>query len=241
MPTALEIPCPSGPVVASTPGVISVSGCPGVRLSHWRKRLISSSGRSYPVRCSSAYRSAEPCPAESTNRSRLNHLGSAGLCRRTWVQSVYAIAAAPIGSPGWPDFAASTMSAARNRRVLMQRASCVEVTFSFANFNYPSCSLLLIMGLGRRWTIDDRPWPVLYCHDFPIYCRWSIGFDFSMVQGLWSMVGFVFSHGPGSIVYGRFSMVYRPSSMVRSAVFYRTVSSAGRRTGFRSRRYFQFG
>ena len=46
MPTAVMIPWPSGPVVVSTPAVSPCSGCPGVRLSHWRKSLISSSGRS---------------------------------------------------------------------------------------------------------------------------------------------------------------------------------------------------
>ena len=43
MPTAFATPWPSGPVVASTPGVSPNSGCPGVFDPHWRKRLISSS------------------------------------------------------------------------------------------------------------------------------------------------------------------------------------------------------
>ena len=30
MPTAFDIPCPKGPVVVSTPGVIPYSGCPAV-------------------------------------------------------------------------------------------------------------------------------------------------------------------------------------------------------------------
>ena len=43
MPTLLPIPCPSGPVVVSTPVVWPCSGCPGQRLSSWRKRRMSSS------------------------------------------------------------------------------------------------------------------------------------------------------------------------------------------------------
>ena len=42
MPTAVEMPWPSGPVVHSTPGVWPYSGWPGVLEPHWRKFLISS-------------------------------------------------------------------------------------------------------------------------------------------------------------------------------------------------------
>ena len=44
MPTLLPQPWPSGPVVVSTPAVCLISGWPGVRLPHWRKLRISSSG-----------------------------------------------------------------------------------------------------------------------------------------------------------------------------------------------------
>src|SRR6266550_1991312 len=40
--TLFPAPCPSGPVVVSTPEVMCDSGCPGVLLSICRKRLISS-------------------------------------------------------------------------------------------------------------------------------------------------------------------------------------------------------
>ena len=40
MPTALARPCPSGPVVVSTPGVWPYSGWPAVFEPSWRKRLI---------------------------------------------------------------------------------------------------------------------------------------------------------------------------------------------------------
>ena len=46
MPTAFEIPWPSGPVVASTPGVSVDSGWPGVFDSHCRKFFSSDIGRS---------------------------------------------------------------------------------------------------------------------------------------------------------------------------------------------------
>ena len=45
-PTMLPTPCPSGPVVVSTPGVSPCSGCPGVLLSHWRNCSSCASGRS---------------------------------------------------------------------------------------------------------------------------------------------------------------------------------------------------
>ena len=44
--TAVEIPCPKGPVVTSTPGVWPRSGWPGVLDPHWRKLFSSSRGRS---------------------------------------------------------------------------------------------------------------------------------------------------------------------------------------------------
>src|SRR5438477_6030410 len=44
MPTDVATPCPSGPVVVSTPEVHRYSGWPGHLLSSWRNFLISSSG-----------------------------------------------------------------------------------------------------------------------------------------------------------------------------------------------------
>ena len=79
MPTALAKPWPSGPVVVSTPGVSPCSGWPGVFECNWRKRLISSIGRSKPVRCSSAYCSMEPCPLDSRKRSRSGQPGLRGI------------------------------------------------------------------------------------------------------------------------------------------------------------------
>src|SRR6185437_13972916 len=65
----------------------------------------------------------EPCPGDSTKRSRSNHPGLAGLYFRNRVQSTYAIDAAPIGIPGWPLSAFCTASTERKRRVLMHALS----------------------------------------------------------------------------------------------------------------------
>jgi hypothetical protein len=51
-----------------------------VGLRIWRKFLRSSIEIPYPVRCRIEYRSIEAWPALSTNRSRSNQSGSAGLC-----------------------------------------------------------------------------------------------------------------------------------------------------------------
>ena len=72
MPTLVANPCPSGPVVVSTPDVQRYSGWPAHLLSSCRNRLMSSSvtddcpSVSYfgltaltPVRCSSEYSSIE--------------------------------------------------------------------------------------------------------------------------------------------------------------------------------------
>ena len=58
------------------------SGSPSVLLPHWRNCLMSSSERSYPVRCNRLQGSAEPCPAESTKRSRRKQCGLRGLYLR---------------------------------------------------------------------------------------------------------------------------------------------------------------
>src|SRR6185437_10766739 len=65
----------------------------------------------------------DPCPGESTKRSRSNHLGFAGLCLRNRVHRTYAIDAAPIGIPGCPLSAFCTASTDRKRRVLMHSLS----------------------------------------------------------------------------------------------------------------------
>src|SRR3954467_13048020 len=95
IPTLLPHPCPSGPVVVSTPLVCLISGCPGVLLPHCRKFSISSSGSEglsntfcpsadislTPAKWISEYNNIDACPQESTNRSRFGQTGLAGSYR----------------------------------------------------------------------------------------------------------------------------------------------------------------
>jgi len=83
MPTAEARPCPSGPVVISTPFVWPYSGCPGVREPQVRSDFRSSSSRPYPARYSWLYSVIEECPIESTNRSRPIQRSSVGSWRMT--------------------------------------------------------------------------------------------------------------------------------------------------------------
>src|SRR5829696_4699629 len=64
----------------------------------------------------------EPWPAESTKRSRSGQRGAAGSNLRKRVNRTVAISAAPIGRPGWPDFACSTASMASARIALAMRS-----------------------------------------------------------------------------------------------------------------------
>src|SRR4051812_33047495 len=56
-------------------------------------------------------------PAESTKRSRSAQSGRVGEGRRYRVQRTYAMAAAPMGAPGWPLLACWTPSMDRVRMV----------------------------------------------------------------------------------------------------------------------------
>ena len=85
IPTDIEIPWPSGPVVASIPGLYLRSGWPAVGQPTWRKCSMSSSVIGYPVRYSIEYSSIDACPAERMKRSRLIQSGFAGLWRITRV------------------------------------------------------------------------------------------------------------------------------------------------------------
>ena len=101
MPTLVATPCPSGPVVVSTPDTQWYSGWPGALLSSWRKWRMSSRvtdgcpSLSYsaftawvPVRWSTDQSSIDAWPLESTNRSRLGQIGSCGSNRMTRFQIV---------------------------------------------------------------------------------------------------------------------------------------------------------
>ena len=116
-------PCPSGPVVTSTPGVSPYSGCPGVFDPHCRNCSSCSIGRSYPDRCSAPYSSADAWPFDSTNRSRSVHFECCRIVLHQLVNSRYAIGAQPSGAPGCPLLAFCTASTARNRSVLIDNWS----------------------------------------------------------------------------------------------------------------------
>src|SRR5699024_4764463 len=71
----------------------------------------------------------DPWPADNTNLSRLNHFALAELWFIKSVHRVYAIGAAPIGNPGWPEFAFSIASMTIVRIVLMESRSICVVMF----------------------------------------------------------------------------------------------------------------
>ena len=119
IPTALDMPCPRGPVETSTPGVTKFSGCPGVLDPSCRKFLRSSMVMSQPVKCSIAYSKAHAWPLDKTKRSRLNHSLFPDENRIISPYKTWAIGAHPIGAPGCPEFAFSTMSAHRTRMLSM--------------------------------------------------------------------------------------------------------------------------
>ena len=69
------------------------------------------------------YRVNEECPADNTNRSRPTHLGSAGSCRITFWNKLYASGANDIAVPGCPLPTFCTASAANTRAVSTARRS----------------------------------------------------------------------------------------------------------------------
>src|SRR6266403_1341768 len=118
MPTLVATPCPSGPVVVSTPEVQRYSGCPAQRLPNWRNDLISSSVTeglpriSYSgstaltlARCRMVYSNVDACPEESTKRSRFIQMGSSGSNRKSLCHRQYTVGDMSIGVPGCPEFA----------------------------------------------------------------------------------------------------------------------------------------
>src|SRR5260370_21708095 len=91
IPTLVATPCPSGPVVVSTPEVQRYSGCPAQRLPNCRKDLrssrvteglptISYSGSTALTlaRCRIVYSKLDACPAERHKRSHCIQIGSSG-------------------------------------------------------------------------------------------------------------------------------------------------------------------
>ena len=113
-------PWPSGPVVTSMPAVWPASGCPGVRLPHWRNWRRSSSERSYPVRCSMAYCRMQACPFDRTKRSRSGQLGIARVVVHDRASTARGPAGpAPSRCPSGRSWPARGASMARPRMTLM--------------------------------------------------------------------------------------------------------------------------
>ena len=153
MPTPLTRPWPSGPVVASTPGVMPYSGWPGVMDPHWRKRLRSSRETAYPVRWSIEYRSMLACPADRTKRSRFGQAGSVGAWRRCFVHRAKVIGAMPMGAPGCPELACCTPSMDRVRMVSTASRSSWSVGRVIA---VSGCAGRIGGTAGRRWGGGQR-------------------------------------------------------------------------------------
>ena len=88
MPTLVATPCPSGPVVVSTPETQWYSGCPGALLSSWRKRRISSSDHR---RLPPAARSRDSPPGSRSDAARTRAASRRGRSRartdRGWARS----------------------------------------------------------------------------------------------------------------------------------------------------------
>ena len=76
------------------------------------------------------YSSVEPCPPDKINLSLSAHSGDCGLCFMCFAQSSYAMAAEPSGSPGCPELAFCTASAARTRIALTDIVSILFILFS---------------------------------------------------------------------------------------------------------------
>ena len=135
MPTAVDIPWPSGPVVVSTPSVWPYSGWPGVFEPSCLKFLISSMVISEkPTKWLTAYKSIEPCPADNITLSLSGQSGFWGSIFKNLEYKTVVKSAAPIGIPGWPQLAFSTASAARNLIALAMSFRLTSLLGFFLSF-----------------------------------------------------------------------------------------------------------
>ena len=119
MPTAVARPWPSGPVVVSTPGVWPYSGWPAVIEPSWRKRLICSMRHRFVAgEIEQRIEQHRAVAGRQHEAVAVGPVGAAGSNFRNCVNSTVATSAAPMGRPGWPDFACSTASIASARMAL---------------------------------------------------------------------------------------------------------------------------
>ena len=99
---------------------------------NWRKRFRSSIVTWYEHKCNIEYNNAHACPLDSTNLSLLLHEGFLLLNCMNSPNKTCAIGAHPMGAPGCPEFAFSTISALNTLIVsihftllLLSRDSCL--------------------------------------------------------------------------------------------------------------------
>ena len=126
--TPFAKPCPRGPVETSTPTVRPRSGCPGVFAAEPPEALQLVQREVVTGKMQQATRAAS---IRDLRKGRTDPgLNQPGIPRvvfqEAYPQSVYAMAAAPMGMPGCPEDPHScTASAERIRIVLMHKSSSV--------------------------------------------------------------------------------------------------------------------
>ena len=96
------MPCPKGPLPASTPCVTPYSGCPGVIESTFLKLFKSLIDKLYPAKCNIVYKSIEPCPQLNTNLSLFIQFGLNGLATKKSLYKTYIAGAKERQTPGCP-------------------------------------------------------------------------------------------------------------------------------------------
>ena len=95
-------------------------------LPHWRKCLISSSGKIVAGEMQQAVQQHRAVAGRKDKAVAVEPVGIGRIVFRKRVHSTYAIGAAPSGRPGWPLLAFCTASIDRKRRVLMHSSSREE-------------------------------------------------------------------------------------------------------------------
>src|SRR3989344_6015117 len=101
MPLAKLKPWPNGPVEASIPLHLSLSGCPCKQLPSFLKVFSLVIGK-YPLLAKHEYKAGQAWPLLNTNLSLSTQLGFLGLCLMLWKYNTPIISVADTLPPGWP-------------------------------------------------------------------------------------------------------------------------------------------
>ena len=128
MPTALASPWPSGPVVVSTPGgdeIFRMARRERAELAEALDLLDRHPPRSRADAAARRSASSRDRPTARSGRGRARS-DRPDRISESGVNSTVAMSAAPIGRPGWPDFACSTASMASARMALAMRSCCAR-------------------------------------------------------------------------------------------------------------------